>query len=207
MSREPERVFEGDKQLRKKSVTRRKRESEAKPFRDKLAADVGECENCGCSPSNRNGRMPDLARLSVHEIASGPDRQKALDKPYAVLVLCWQCNSGPFQNRAEWPECRQLALLARRRPKDFDLTAYLELTSPNAIRRIEIEEVLGWMEEDYITKRDIAERLQVDRRSVQNWIDSGQLSAIDARTAGASKPLYRVAWADFIAFCRARVVK
>lgn len=192
--------------MRQKSETRRKREADAKPFRAKLIADVGECENCGCSPINRQGRMPELTRLSVHEIASGPDRQKALDKPYAVLVLCWECNSGPFQNRGEWPESRQLALLVRRRPKDFDLTAYLELTSPRAMRRIEIEEVLQWMEEDYLTKQDIATKMQVDRRSVQNWIESGQLPAIDARTAGATKPLYRVAWSDYLAFCKARMV-
>lgn len=150
--------------------------------------------------------MAEMARLSVHEIASGPDRQKALDKPYAVLVLCWQCNSGPFQARGEWPESRQLALLARRRPADFDLTSYLQLTSPRAMRRIEIEEVLAWMEEDYLTKQDIAKRMQVDRRSVQNWIDSGQLPAVDCRTAGASKPLYRVAWSAYLEFCKSRRV-
>lgn len=192
--------------MKSKSVTRRKREAEAKPFREKLVADAGECESCGCSPERRHGRMPELARLAVHEIASGPDRQKALDKPYAVLVLCWQCNSGPFQNRGQWPESRQLALLARRRPKDFDLTAYLELTSPRAMRRIEIEEVLQWMEEEYLTKQDIAKRLQVDRRAVQNWIAEGILPAIDCRTAGASKPLYRVAWSDYLNFCKARRV-
>lgn len=192
--------------MKNKSDTRKKRESEAKPFRDKLIADVGECENCGCSPTSRHGRMPQMASLAVHEIASGVHRQNALDKPYAVLVLCWQCNSGPFQNRAEWSESKQLALLARRRPKDFDLTAYLELTSPRAMRRIEIEEVLAWMDEDYLTKQDIAARMQVDRRSVQNWIDSGLLAAIDARTVGASKPLYRVAWSEYLKFCQNRRV-
>jgi DNA-binding transcriptional regulator YiaG len=150
--------------------------------------------------------MPELAKLAVHEIASGPDRQKALDKPYAVLVLCWECNSGPFQNRGEWPESRQLALLAKRRPKDFNLQAYLELTSPRAMRRIEIHEVLEWFEEQYLSKQDIATRLQVDRRSVQNWVEAGQLPAIDARTVGASKPLYRVAWSDFLEFCKTRKV-
>lgn len=194
------------RKVKTKSITREKREAEAKPFRDKLVADVGECENCGCSPTNRKGRMLALTRLAVHEIASGVDRQKALDKPYAVLVLCWQCNSGPFQNRAEWSESRQLALLARKRPQDFNLQAYLELTSPNAPMRIEIEEVLDWMEEDYLTKQDIAKRLQVDRRSVQNWIDAGLLPAIDCRTIGAIRPLYRVAWGDFFKFCKTRKV-
>jgi len=193
--------------VKTKSNTRKNREAEAKPFRQKLVADVGECENCGCSPSNKQGRMADLVRLAVHEIASGTHRQKALDKPYAVLVLCWQCNSGPFQDRSEWSESRQLALLARSRPKDFDLTAYLELTSPRAMRRIEIGEVLDWMEEDYLTKQDIAARMNVDRRSVQNWIDSGELPAIDARTVGASKPQYRVAWSDYLNFCESRRIR
>jgi hypothetical protein len=150
--------------------------------------------------------MPAMASLAVHEIADGTHRQKALDKPYAVLVLCWECNSGPFKDRTEWPESRQLALLARRRPRDFNLQAYLELTSPKAPRRIEIEEVLEWMEEDYLTKQDIATRMQVDRRAVQNWISEGKLPAIDARTTGTTKPLYRVAWSDYLKFCRSRRV-
>jgi hypothetical protein len=194
------------KQLRNKSTTRRKREAEAKPFRDQLVATVGQCENCGCSPSNRQGRMPELTKLAVHEIASGVHRQNALDKPFAVLVLCWWCNSGSFQDRAEWPESRQLALLARRRPKDFNLTAYLELTSPKAPKRIEIHEVLEWMEEDYLTKQDIAKRLQVDRRAVQDWISQGKLPAIDVRTEGSSKPLYRVCWIDYLKFVESRRV-
>lgn len=192
--------------MKHKSDIRSKRDAEAKPFRDKLVKDVGECEYCGCSPTNRRGRMPELARIAVHEIASGTHRAKAQDQPYAVLVLCWYCNGGQFQNRAEWPESRQLALLASHRPKDFDLTAYLKLTSPNAMQRITIEEVLQWMEEEYLTKSDVAAKMQVDRRSVQNWIDAGELPAIDCRTAGASKPLYRVAWSDYLAFCKARKV-
>lgn len=191
------------KKVKQKSTTRRKREAEAKPFRDALVAQVGECENCGCSPASHR-KMAELSRLSVHEIADGTHRQKALDKPYAVLVLCWECNSGPFKDRSEWPESRQLALLARMRPRDFNLQAYLELTSPKAPRRITIDDVLSHMEEDYLTKQDIAERLQVDRRSVQNWIDSGQLPAIDCRTVGTTRPLYRVAWSDYLEFCRLR---
>lgn len=61
--------------------------------------------------------------------------------------------------------------------------------------------------EEYLSKQDIAKRLKVDRRSVQNWIEAGQLPALDCRTDGASRPLYRVAWADFLAFCKTRKVK
>jgi excisionase family DNA binding protein len=190
--------------VRAKSLIRRKRDAEAKPFRDALVEQVGECEHCGCSPTNRRGKMEELARIAVHEIADGPDRAKAQDKPYAVLVLCWECNSGQFKKRDEWPEARQLALLAQRRPLDFNLSAYLELTSPNAPRRIEIEEVLDWLPADYLTKQEIATRLNVDRRTVQNWITSGQLPAIDVRTVGATKPSYRVAWSDYLEFCKTR---
>lgn len=198
--------FSRIEKVKKKSDIRKNRESEAKPFRKQLIANVGQCENCGCSPSNRQDRMPKLAKLDVHEISCGSHRQKSLDKPFAVLVLCWQCNSGPFHDRGQWPESRQLALLAKKRPKDFDLTAYLELTSPRAMRRIEIHAVLEWMEEEYLTKSEIAKKLQVDRRSVQNWIESGELLALDARTVGATKPLYRVAWSDYLAFCKSRII-
>jgi hypothetical protein len=62
------------------------------------------------------------------------------------------------------------------------------------------------MEEDYLTKQDIAERMQVDRRAVNNWITDGKLPAIDCRTVGATKPLYRVAWSDYLDFCQFRRV-
>lgn len=184
----------GKSQVRYKSNTRRKREAEAKPVRDKLR-ELGHCEICGSS----------RGVLDVHEIARGVHRQAALDKPFALLLLCRKCHDE-VGSAAKWPESRQLALLAQRRPKDFDLTAYLELTSPRAMRRIEIHEVLQWMEEEYLTKSDVATKMQVDRRSVQNWIEAGELPAIDARTAGASKPLYRVAWSDYLAFCKSRTV-
>jgi hypothetical protein len=97
-----------------------------------------------------------------------------------------------------------LAVLAKSRPKDFSLADYLLLTSPKAPRRIEIAEVIAWMDEDYLTKQNIAERMQVDRRSVNNWVVSGELPAIDCRTVGATRPLYRVAWSDFLNFCESR---
>ena len=181
--------------MRKVSETRRRRNLEAKPVRDALR-DLGHCEICGDSRSH----------LDVHEIARGPHRQVALDKPYALLLVCRRCHEEKLSSAADWPEARQLAILAKSRPMAFSLTDYLELTSPKALRRIEINEVIAWMDEDYLTKRDIAERLQVDRRTVQNWIDSGQLAAVDCRTAGASKPLYRVAWSDYLEFCKTRKI-
>lgn len=119
--------------MRIKSTKRAKREREAKPFREALVRRIGRCEHCG------TGR-----KLCVHEIANGPNRQKALDQAYAVLVLCWNCNGGPFENKGEWPEARQLALLLKNRPEDFNLAAYLKLTNPRAPLRITMEEVLEY---------------------------------------------------------------
>lgn len=180
--------------MRSVSKKRQKLMREVKPIRDALRA-LGICEICGTT----------RGQFDVHEICRGVHRQAALDKPFALLLLCRKCHDD-VGSAAEWPEPRQLAVLAKSRPKQFSLADYLALTSPRAPMRIEIHEVLAFMDEDYLTKQDIAKRLQVDRRSVQNWLVSGQLSAIDARTVGASKPLYRVAWSDFLKFCETRRV-
>lgn len=191
--------------LRAVSKKRRKRINETKQFRQQLREDVGECEICGANPHYRHMDKPaECSELVVHEIANGPNRNKALDKSYAVLVLCSWCNQSVVTDKSVWPESRQLAELAKRRPRDFDLFAYLELTSPNAPNRITISEVLQWMEEEYLSKRDIAQLIQVDRRAVQKWIDSGELPAMDARAVGSSRPLWRVSWENYLTFCRRR---
>lgn len=191
--------------MRPVSDKRRKRNAEAKPFRENLIKTVGQCEICGHSPQHKWKDKPaDCSQLCVHEIANGPDRNKALDKPFATLVLCWWCNGQEVTSKADWPESRQLAVLARSRPMDFDLSAYLKLTNPNAMKRIEIHEVLSWMSEEYLSKQDVASMVQVDRRAVQNWIDSGELLAMDARTVGSTRPLWRIAWSDYLDFCERR---
>ena len=181
--------------MRQVSKKRQALMREVKPIRDALRAEVGCCEICGCSRGT----------LDVHEICRGVHRQAALDKPFALLLLCRKCHDD-VGSAAEWPESRQLAVLAKSRPKQFSLADYLALTSPRAPRRIEIHEVLEWLEGEYLSKQDIADRLQVDRRSVQNWVTSGQLPALDVRTVGATRPLYRVAWSDYLEFCKTRRV-
>ena len=181
--------------MRPVSDKRRQRNAEAKPVRDALRT-LGHCEICGTTRGH----------FDVHEIARGPFRAICLDKPFALLLLCRKCHEE-VGSASEWPEAKQLAVLAKSRPSDFSLENYLELTSPKAPRRIEIAEITEWLQEDYLTKQDIAKRLQVDRRSVQNWITSGQLPALDCRTVGASKPLYRVALSDYIEFCKARTLR
>lgn len=182
--------------MRPVSKKRQELMKKVKPIRDALRAEVGCCEICGCSRGT----------LDVHEIARGVHRAASLDKPFALLIVCRACHDEKLSQPAEWPEARQLAILAKSRPAQFSLTAYLELTSPRAMQRIAIAEVMEFMEERYLRKSDIANMLQVDRRSVSNWITSGQLPAIDCRTVGTSKPLYRVAWSDFLEFCRNRKV-
>lgn len=183
--------------MRRISKTRQALIKKVKPIRDELRAEVSCCEICG----TQHGV------LDVHEIGRGPCRAICLGERCALLVVCRRCHDEKLSYASEWPEAKQLALLARRRPKDFSLADYLELTSPKAPKRIEIQEILAFMDEDYLSKRDIADKMQVDRRTVQNWIDSGQLPAIDARTAGTAKPLYRVAWSDYIEFCTTRRVR
>jgi len=44
-------------------------------------------------------------------------------------------------NKGEWPEERQLSVLQRESPEDYDLRAYLELTNIRAMNRITQDEV------------------------------------------------------------------
>jgi len=183
--------------MRQISNKRRKLIKQVKPIRDELRDEVGHCELCGIS----------RGIVDIHEIGRGVYREACLGERCALLVVCRTCHDEKLAFASEWPEAKQLAALARSRPYDFNLTRFLEITTPKAPKRIEIHEVLAWMDEDYLTKQDIAKRLQVDRRSVQNWVDSGLLPAIDCRTVGASKPLYRVAWSAFLEFCKTRKVE
>jgi hypothetical protein len=116
--------------MRRSSSRFRARAAEAKPTRMQLLRENPKCMVCG--------RRRDL---SVHEIASGANRQKALDKRFALLVVCWECNSGCLKDRRSWPEARQLALLKVKSPEDYDLRAYNDLVNPRAPNRITEEEV------------------------------------------------------------------
>lgn len=123
--------------MRHYSKKRRAREDEARGFRRQLIADVGCCEHCGVKAFDR-GRS---TQLCVHEIANGPLRQKALDKPYAVLVLCWPCNLLATDKR-RWSEAAQLACLQRSRPDHYDLAAYNFLVNERAPNRITQQDVI-----------------------------------------------------------------
>ena len=122
---------------------------DAGPIREALIKAVGKCEICGHSPRKPNKELPpDLSALCVHEIANGPNRPRALDKNYATLVTCWACNSLELTNKRIWPLDRQLAMLLKSRPDDYDLQAFCRLLNPNAPNRIEQWEVDQWLDSD-----------------------------------------------------------
>lgn len=132
--------------MRHKSPKRAARDREAKPFRDALKKRIGRCEVCGHDPERAKrmrGRRVAWA-LHVHEIARGAHREKAQDKPYATLVVCWRCHHDELSNAAEWPQSRQLAALKRSRPADYDLAAFNKLVNWGKDRIAE-EEVERWL--------------------------------------------------------------
>jgi hypothetical protein len=93
-----------------------KRERAARPFRLALIEEVGRCECCG-------KRKP-AEMLAVHEIACGSGlRQKALDKRFAVLVLCNPCHAVvQIESKA-----KQLARLYLSRAADYSLESFWTL--------------------------------------------------------------------------------
>lgn len=184
--------------MKRMSDKTRKRYLQAKPLRDGLRESVGRCEVC-LRPYLSNWTMP----LDVHEICRGVHRQKALDKPFALLVVCRWCHEH-LGSAKLWSEAKQLALLAERRLHDWDLEAYLELTSPRAPRRIEIEEVVAHMNPELLKVEEVAKRMQVNRRTVQTWIASGELAAVDVRPDKAQRALWRIQPADLLAFAQRR---
>ena len=103
------------------------RDQEIAEFRRNFVLEIGRCEICGHDPSRAKKGFLGWA-LAPHEIARGVHRQKALDKRFALLCVCWRCHHTRIHNGKEhWPEERQLAVLKRSRPEDFDLPAYCKL--------------------------------------------------------------------------------
>ena len=132
--------------MRPVSAKRLARIEEARPTRTALLAKFQECMVCGASPRKPHRNMHrEMSATCVHEIANGPLRAKALDKPFACLVTCCYCNLHRVVNKREWPEARQLAVLLVRAPENYNLPAYLQLTRPNAPNRITQEEVEQWI--------------------------------------------------------------
>lgn len=124
-----------------KSLNRRR---EVRAKRQAIIADHPNCMICGHSPARPWYTKPrECSRVCCHEIANGPNRQKALDAPYAILVLCWWCNGSVVTDRRVWPESRQLAILQRLRPDVVDLPLYNRLVG-RGMRRITQEDLDQW---------------------------------------------------------------
>lgn len=126
------------KRVSEKTATR---EAECCEFRRQLVWEVGRCEICNHEPGRAKLGQIDW-RLCCHEIANGPHRQKALDKPYAILVVCWWCNSERLTDKRLWPIARQLAALKRSRLQDYNLTRFNELVGRGP----------WWMEEEDVAR-------------------------------------------------------
>lgn len=127
--------------MRPFSKKRQSLNGRVRPIRQAMIAKAGECMLCGCNEKNPNRKLPlDCSRLTVHEICNGPMRSKALDKAFAVLVLCVHCNEV-MCDKSKWSETMQLALLLVENPDDYDLPEYVQLTSPQAPNRILPEDV------------------------------------------------------------------
>ena len=137
--------------MRRQSKKAAARAAECREFRRAMVALIGRCEVCPYDPRTvRPGAI--RWELCCHEILNGPLRQRCLDKPHSLLVCCWRCNSDVLTNKAAWPEARQLAVLRKSRPADYDLRAHNMLANPNAPYRITQAEVDAW---DGITARDV----------------------------------------------------
>lgn len=125
--------------MRHVSIQRQRRNTEARPVREQLIREVGMCEVC------RRQRMPEW--LCCHELgrARGAVRRQALDKRFALLVVClepdYRHGTDCHDLVQHESECRQLARLSMVRGTDYDLVAYLSLTSPRAPFRIEQSDV------------------------------------------------------------------
>lgn len=113
--------------LRNATPKRAKRNREVKDFRQALKEEIGHCEIC---------KQP-RTLLDCHEIARGPARVRALDARYAILVLCRDCHNEVGLSPATWTVARQLSVLKKSLPEDFDVAAINELLT----RRISEEDV------------------------------------------------------------------
>ena len=119
--------------MRRQSKKTAARERIVGPILDGLKIDVGCCEICGSVKR----------RLEAHEICRGSHRSKARGKLFATLIVCITCHRDLDDTRA-WPHARQLGLLKRSRPHDFDLAAFNALVGCGK-NRITEEEVETWV--------------------------------------------------------------
>ena len=127
--------------INSRSQHNRDRAAEAKPVRDAFKDEIGQCMICGASPRRPMHAIADMNELCCHEILNGPLRQKTLDEPCSLLVLCAYCNQNEVEDKGSWPAARQLAVLMTKAPQHYDLVRFNWLRNPNAPRFVEQHEV------------------------------------------------------------------
>ena len=59
----------------------------------------------------------------------------------------------------------------------------------------------------YLTKTEIADSLRVSTQTVNSWISSGNLKAVDVRRDGSTRPMYRINQKDLEDFLSGRDAK
>lgn len=117
--------------MAKRKSKSRVRAAEVSQFRRDLVWEVGRCEVCGAYDPT----------IVPHEIAGGSgNRQQALDKRFAILIVCMTCHKAIHAVPVLWTRIRQLAFLYVSRPDDLDLEKFCALIgrSPTAITKEEV---------------------------------------------------------------------
>ncbi len=130
--------------LRRQSKKNRQRAAQVRGLRLRLVNEIGRCMACGYSSRNPNPRLPiQLSKLACHEILRGSgNRQRVLDEPSCLLVLCAFCNCHEFTDAGKWPIQRQLCLQQQRAPDWYDLRRFNELKStsaPDGVTQAEVD--------------------------------------------------------------------
>jgi hypothetical protein len=125
--------------MRHTSPKRLLRNAEAESIREALRQEIRRCEIC------LKPREPHM--LACHELgrARGVNRAKCLDQRCCLLLVCREPDFRTQRDCHREVHCesevRQLARLLLVRSADYDLEAFLRLTSPRAMQRITQDEV------------------------------------------------------------------
>ncbi len=61
-----------------------------------------------------------------------------------------------------------------------------------------------YMPTEMLKVDEVASKMRVNRRTVQTWIDSGELAAVDVRPDQAQRAMWRVQWGDLLKFAQLR---
>lgn len=134
--------------MRRVSRKQQDRINKARPIRERLVREAGECMLCGTSPKRPRHRLMEHNQLCCHEVLNGPLRSKVLAEPSCLIVACWYCNQCELNNKGDWPLARQLAVIKQKAPQRYDLQRVLELRNPNAMNYVTESEVDEWTGKD-----------------------------------------------------------